>query len=777
MRKNFKRTLAVFCAALTALSVAVAGNLSLLKAAAEVSSAQGTSFGEDNAYLKLDNALESAPTSVEADVKMSSTVKDEWTLFDGSDYQTNVTDRVSTGKTEEGDAPGAGIGYVGMQLISKAVGSVWYNMPAIDISKYGKDELVLSFWVYSPNAGKLADRGRIRLSDTDDGYDGKAENNRQNLDFYLSDIKTASDGWNYIEMSLDKFKLDYTDTEREFSAIRCFKLHGAASNTEDTEKEIRIADVKLSVKKDATEWTLRDGGIATATKYEGKLTSDDITTYISGADDVNDGPGEGLEFEEFTSDNTKTFSNSGKFVTIDVSDYAKNELAVDFWCWSENAGSLFNGGVLIINNRTTGVADLAKGPYIQYNGNKITVKAGWNHINISLDKFIDMKKTVDGEPTDEGYDWSQPIKVFRFNGLKQGTEVTNKIRIGEVKLVANAENKVYTSDIDESVYNNGYSVFSNLNGSEGDTPYALFVTRDGNPAFIYNDKMFVLNHNICNGEFVKLGVTVNDNGTVTFKVGDDIEATSTGTVTVPEAPKFTACHSIGADAAGGALMNGSIKDLVIKNGENAVSWTLSSNKAYPLNAVKASDGTNNAHFAGIENINDSVVVYYDNAAAGNLPKNTADMDGYVFAGWFTDEDCTVPLTGTGAAYAKYVDKNVLTVKAQVNKDNNADIRFVTTVDSLDYKLVGFEIVFCNEMASLEKTKTTTVYQSLNQFVDGNNTPVSPTVFSPASNFFAAFTVRNVPSDKTSEKFTVRAYWVTLDGTPVYGESAQRSIAA
>ena len=301
------------------------------------------------------------------------------------------------------------------------------------------------------------------------------------------------------------------------------------------------------------------------------------------------------------------------------------------------------------------------------------------------------------------------------------------------------------------------------------------MTRDGKPAFIYNDKMFVLNHNICNGEFVKLGVTVNNDGTVTFTVGD-IMATSTGAATVPETPKFTACHSIGADVAGGALMNGSIKNLVIKNGEDAVSWTLSSNKAYPLNAVKASDGTNNAHFAGIENSTDAVVVKYENATAGEFPGNVADMDGYVFAGWFTDEDCTAPLTGTGAAYAKYVDKNVLTVKAQVNQDNNADIRFVTTVDSLDYKLVGFEIEFGGKIADLEKTKTTTVYESLNRFVDGNNAPVSPTVFSPASNFFAAFTVRNVPSDKTSEKFTVRAYWITLDGTAVYGESAQRSIA-
>lgn len=755
MRKNFKRTLAVFCAALTALSVAVAGNLSLLKAAAEVSSAQGTSFGEDNAYLKLDNALESAPTSVEADVKMSSTVKDEWTLFDGSDYITTVPARVKEGTTTEADAPGAGIDYLNLELNDSTITVIRNLATAVDISKYSRDELVLSFWVYSETAGKLADKGRIRLSKNVNGNNADLSDNNTVLDKYAFNI-TVETGWNYIELPLNTFDLESGGT---LTSISCFKLHGLQLNSGD--KEIRIADVKLSVKKDVTEWTLRDGGIGT--QYGG--LNGKVSEYISVEGDA---PGAGLTFAEFDA-SVGTFSTPGNSgLNIDVSAYDLNELSVEFWCWSQNEATFTNSGQIRISNDTNTTTDK-----VLWYLPRISVNAGWNKISIPLSKFT--RPTANGDfMYDNPFTLNEPITAFRFNGLK--TEKSNTYRIGEVKLVAKTENKVYTSDIDESVYNNGYSVFSNLNGSEGDTSYALFVTRDGKPAFIYNDKMFVLNHNICNGEFVKLGVTVNDNGTVTFKVGDDIEATSTGAAAVPEAPEFTACHSIGADAAGGALMNGSIKDLVIKNGGNAVSWTLSSNKAYPLNAVKASDGTNNAHFAGIENINDSVVVNYDNAAAGNLPENTADMDGYVFAGWFTDEDCTVPLTGTGAAYAKYVDKNVLTVKAQVNQNTNNDIRFVTTVDSLDYKLVGFEIVFCNKKASLEKTKTTTVYQSLNQFVDGNNTPVSPTVFSPASNFFAAFTVRNVPSDKTSEKFTVRAYWITLDGTPVYGESAERSIA-
>ncbi len=754
MRKNFKRTLAVFCAALTALSVAVAGNLSLLKAAAEVSSAQGTAFGEDNAYLKLDNALESAPTSVEADVKMSSTVKDEWTLFDGSDYQTTVPERVKEGTTTEADTPGAGIDYLNLELNDSTITVIRNLATAVDISKYSRDELVLSFWVYSETAGKLADKGRIRLSKNVNGNNADLSDNNTVLDKYAFNIKVET-GWNYIELPLNTFDLESGGT---LTSISCFKLHGLQLNSGD--KEIRIADVKLSVKKDVTEWTLRDGGIGT---QNGSLNGK-VSEYISVEGDA---PGAGLTFAEFDA-SLGTFSTPGNSgLNIDVSAYDLNELSVEFWCWSEKAAKFTDGGQIRISNDTNTLKDK-----VLWYLPRISVTAGWNKISIPLSRFT--------RPTENGnfmYEnpltLNEPITAFRFNGLK--TTDSNIYRIGEVKLVANAENKVYTSDIDESVYNNGYSVFSNLNGSEGDTPYALFVTRDGKPAFIYNDKMFVLNHNICNGEFVKLGVTVNNDGTVTFTVGD-IMATSTGAATVPETPKFTACHSIGADVAGGALMNGSIKNLVIKNGEDAVSWTLSSNKAYPLNAVKASDGTNNAHFAGIENSTDAVVVKYENATAGEFPGNVADMDGYVFAGWFTDEDCTAPLTGTGAAYAKYVDKNVLTVKAQVNQDNNADIRFVTTVDSLDYKLVGFEIEFGGKIADLEKTKTTTVYESLNRFVDGNNTPVSPTVFSPASNFFAAFTVKNVPSDKTSEKFTVRAYWITLDGTAVYGESAQRSIA-
>lgn len=762
MRKNFKRTLAVLCAAaLTTLSVAVAGNLSSLKTAAEVSPSGEINFGGNKAYLKLNNALESAPTSVEAEVKMPSTIKDEWVLRTGGDL-TNIIGgmkvddgRVTAGTTVKGEAPGEGMGYIEFTSRGDTLTASTTNL-GIDVSRYDASDLTLAFWAYSETDGKLFEGGQLRLADNNSGNDSKP------YAYYLANKITVKAGWNYIELPLSEFTMAKGYSFN--NGITDFRIHGCKVMDSVNYRMERIGEVKLVVNKDASEWTLRNGGKAT-TSYDGGIKATDITEYVS---DENDAPGKGLKFEEFTSTGDLTFTNSGNTVNVDVSAYAPNELAVDFWCWSENAGSLFKRGGLILSNRTTNVTVTA---FIQYGGAGINVQQGWNHITLPLDKFTSV-----GNET-ESFDWNSPIKTFRFNGLaqKSKTEETNKIRIGEVKLVAKTENKVYTSLVDETVYNNGYSVFSNIGSS--DTPYALFVTREGKPAFIYNNKMFVLNHNICTGEFVKLGVTVNTDGTVTFKVGDVLTATSTGTIDATAAVEFTKVHSIGADANGVTLMNGSIKNLVVKNGETETGrWELSANKAYPLNAVKDSVGSNDAHFAGIADSNAAVVVEYSNATAGTAPADAADMDGYVFAGWFTGADCTKAFTGTNAkAYAKYVDKAVLTVKAQIKNDaataESTSMRFVTTVDSLNYKSVGFVI------NNVDKTLKT-VYSNLYVVGDSSVMTKTPADVSntSVSAYFAAFTVNNIPKDKYSAEFNVTPYWITLDGTRVSADTVVKTVS-
>ena len=773
MRKNFKRALAVLCAAaLTTLSVAVAGNLSSLKTAAEVSPSGEINFGGDKAYLKLDNALGSAPTSVEAEVKMPSTIKDEWIFFENGTQDNKAAEsRVSSGVTTASDAPGAGLTYINYNIDSTA-SSIYQSLSSpIDISKYNRNELVVSFWVYSSNAGKLADTGRLRLANNVDGRDGDVtKNDFQTIDYALSGI-TVNQGWTYVEKSLSDFNL-YTGEKDGFSEIRCFKLHGASSAAA---KEIRLADVKLSVKKDASEWTLINGnegyknGINDASNFQ-NYSHVTIENDVVTEDQPNSEEIVGSDYIKVTTTNSSTFSIVKNITpSLDLSNYSLEDLELDFWFYTSKGGTVFDGGWLFFSNSLNGfvgpTSGAAKGIGAKAISNSLNI--GWNHITIPLTKM-----TSDANINNTNFSYSD-IKCFKFHGVK--TDPACVSGLGKVKLVAKTENKVYTSSVDKTVYNNGYSVLSNIGSS--DTPYALFVTREGKPAFIYNDKMFVLNHNICTGEFVKLGVTVNEDGSVTFKVGNVLTATSTGTIDATAAVEFTKVHSIGADANGGTLMNGSIKNLVVKNGEAEIGkWELSANKAYPLNAVKDFVGSNNAHFAGIADSNAAVVVEYNNATAGTAPTDADNMDGYVFAGWFTDADCTKAFTGANAkAYAKYVDKAVLTVKAQAGTDGTK-IRFVTTVDSLDYKSVGFEIKFCEKTADLEKTKTKKVYTTLNQYYDGNNVPATPTVFSPVSNYFAAFTVTGVKSELKSENFTVRAGWITMDGTAVWGEYALKSIA-
>ena len=156
--------------------------------------------------------------------------------------------------------------------------------------------------------------------------------------------------------------------------------------------------------------------------------------------------------------------------------------------------------------------------------------------------------------------------------------------------------------------------------------------------------------------------------------------------------------------------------------------------------------------------------------------------GYIFAGWFLDVECKKALetdTANTVVYAKFVYEDVLNVKAQVTAGTTADsektnIRFVTTVDSLDYKKVGF----CIEIDGLRKdiVSNTTVYEALYAVENGTVDTLNPAEFSPVSQFFSTYAYWNVPSAYFDTEFTVVPYWITLDGTVVYGETAVKTIS-
>ena len=161
-------------------------------------------------------------------------------------------------------------------------------------------------------------------------------------------------------------------------------------------------------------------------------------------------------------------------------------------------------------------------------------------------------------------------------------------------------------------------------------------------------------------------------------------------------------------------------------------------------------------------------------------------EGYLFAGWFTDETGQEALgesVTTGVAYAKFVPAHILDVKAQISgtvqKETNAStktatLRFVTTVDSLKYRKVGFSYSV-SEQQSLEY-ESKYVYTKLHYMgSDQQMEEYFPTEFCSMSQYFKAMTIAGIPESAFATKITIQSYWITQDGTKVLGGIKEVSV--
>ena len=166
--------------------------------------------------------------------------------------------------------------------------------------------------------------------------------------------------------------------------------------------------------------------------------------------------------------------------------------------------------------------------------------------------------------------------------------------------------------------------------------------------------------------------------------------------------------------------------------------------------------------------------------APDAPEGYSD---YLFAGWYADENCETAKDSScvnGEAYAKYVHKDVLGVKAQVLSGTyfsteTSDIRFVSTVDSLDYLEVGFSIVMYGNTTPYT---TDTVYKQLYAVGSANVVleEYTPDLFHETSEYFFACTVTGVTNDVFDYGIQVAPYWITLDGTTVQADSVTKSVS-
>lgn len=172
---------------------------------------------------------------------------------------------------------------------------------------------------------------------------------------------------------------------------------------------------------------------------------------------------------------------------------------------------------------------------------------------------------------------------------------------------------------------------------------------------------------------------------------------------------------------------------------------------------------------------DTLVEHYDDISFyRNRPEYTyPQKSGYVFAGWYKDEDLRTPLSTTDkseGAYAKFVIQDVLSVKCQLKVGTTetsatTDLRILTTVDNLQYQKVGF--VFGINGKSTTRT-TDVVYETITGFKDGEGIVYQPSVFSKVSNYFMAYELLGIYQDFFETDIQVTPIWTTLDGTTVSG---------
>lgn len=169
-------------------------------------------------------------------------------------------------------------------------------------------------------------------------------------------------------------------------------------------------------------------------------------------------------------------------------------------------------------------------------------------------------------------------------------------------------------------------------------------------------------------------------------------------------------------------------------------------------------------------------------------------EGFLFAGWYKTYENGVfgqtvsqPSEGT-SYYAKFVPSDVLTVKCQVTEGTNAqgapgntgktDVRFVTTIDSLNYSSIGFEIIE-NANTSSEKVwdwSTEEVCETITGDAGAGVYSYSPSFFDAASVYYATVTMNGVKAENFNNIFLITPYWITYDGVKVCGVSRYMRIS-
>ena len=159
-----------------------------------------------------------------------------------------------------------------------------------------------------------------------------------------------------------------------------------------------------------------------------------------------------------------------------------------------------------------------------------------------------------------------------------------------------------------------------------------------------------------------------------------------------------------------------------------------------------------------------------------------DQPDYLFAGWFLDDTCKQAvkqkIDGVATYYAKFVPAEVLGVKLQVKHDaaysDNTNMRIISSVDSLDYANVGFEVYFNSKIGTNTTSADISSEKVFERITTGSQSGItynySPQIIDAESKYFVTATLINIKKTSYDKPFHIVPYWITYDGVKVYGPS-------
>ena len=141
----------------------------------------------------------------------------------------------------------------------------------------------------------------------------------------------------------------------------------------------------------------------------------------------------------------------------------------------------------------------------------------------------------------------------------------------------------------------------------------------------------------------------------------------------------------------------------------------------------------------------------------------AGQSGKVFAGWFTDSACTLPadfsnVQGDMTVYAKYVDAPSTGVSVQSKRGGATTLKTTVTLDTDQFAQVGFAYDCNGDTGTAVAGEKTEKRSLIGWFFGQGNTTYQ---------YSGSWSTGNLGF---MDSFTITPYWVTLDGTTVYGEA-------